>query len=155
MLQEGIQAPSFTALDQFEVSHTLSGYKGSFVILYFYPKDNTPGCTAEACAIRDSWQDFRDKNIIVLGVSADSSKSHKNFSEKYSLPFPLLVDSDKKILRAYEAIGMKKMFGRTYEGILRISYLIGPDGKIAKAYPKVKPNEHAAEILRDVDSITK
>ncbi len=155
MLQEGIQAPNFTALDQFEVSHTLSGYKGSFVILYFYPKDNTPGCTAEACAIRDSWQDFRDKNIIVLGVSADSSKSHKNFSEKYSLPFPLLVDSDKKILRAYEAIGMKKMFGRTYEGILRISYLIGPDGKIAKAYPKVKPNEHAAEILRDVDSITK
>ncbi len=155
MLKEGSKAPNFTALDQFEASHTLSQYKGSFVILYFYPKDNTPGCTAEACAIRDSWQDFRDKNIIVLGVSADSSKSHKKFSEKYSLPFPLLVDSDKKILHAYEAIGMKKMFGRTYEGILRISYLIGPDGKIVKAYPKVKPNEHAAEILRDVASITK
>ncbi len=102
MLAEGTRAPAFTALDQFETKHTLSQYKGSFVLLYFYPKDNTPGCTKEACAIRDSWQDFRDNKIIVLGVSADSTQSHASFAEKFSLPFPLLSDPDKKILHAYE-----------------------------------------------------
>lgn len=150
MLAEGTRAPAFTALDQFETKHTLSQYKGSFVLLYFYPKDNTPGCTNEACAIRDSWQDFRDNKIIVLGVSADSTKSHASFAEKFSLPFPLLSDPDKKILHAYEAIGTKQMFGRKYEGILRISYLIDPRGNILKAYPKVKPDQHASQILADI-----
>lgn len=150
MLAEGTRAPAFTALDQFETKHTLSQYKGSFVLLYFYPKDNTPGCTKEACAIRDSWQDFRDNKIIVLGVSADSTQSHASFAEKFSLPFPLLSDPDKKILHAYEAIGTKQMFGRKYEGILRISYLIDPRGNILKAYPKVKPDQHASQILADI-----
>ena len=150
MLAEGTRAPAFTALDQFETKHTLSQYKDSFVLLYFYPKDNTPGCTTEACSIRDAWQDFRDNNIVVLGVSADSTKSHASFAEKFSLPFPLLSDPDKKILHAYEAIGTKQMFGRKYEGILRISYLIDPRGKIVKAYPKVKPAQHAAQILEDI-----
>ncbi|OGY31514.1 MAG: hypothetical protein A3C02_00770 [Candidatus Andersenbacteria bacterium RIFCSPHIGHO2_02_FULL_45_11] len=153
MLKEGTKAPEFTAEDQYGDTHTLAQYAGKYVVLYFYPKDDTPGCTKEACAIRDAWSDFADHKIAVLGVSADSVKSHEKFSKKFGLPFPLLSDPDKKILNGYEVIGMKKMWGREYEGILRITYLIAPDGTIAKVYPKVKPADHAQEILADIAAL--
>ena len=149
MLQEGTKAPDFSAPDQFDKPHTLQDYAGKWLILYFYPKDDTPGCTTEACAIRDAWTDFAEAEISVLGVSKDSVKSHLKFSEKYSLPFPLLADVDQKILHDYEALGMKKMWGKTFEGILRITYLINPEGIIAKAYPNVKPDTHAQHIIED------
>ena len=122
-------------------------------MLYFYPKDNTPGCTKEACAIRDAWTDFADAGISVLGVSKDSVKSHKKFSEKYSLPFPLLADEDKIILNSYEAIGEKTLYGKLHLGTVRITYLINPEGIIAKAYPNVKPETHAGQILEDVKEL--
>lgn len=155
MLEEGTKAPNFKSIDQHGTEHTLSQYKGSWVMLYFYPKDDTPGCTKEACSIRDSWKEFKDKGITVLGVSADTVAKHKKFADKYDLPFPLLADTDKEIIRSYEALGMKKMYGREYEGIFRITYLISPTGEIAKAYPKVKPDIHADEILKDIDSLQK
>lgn len=154
MLTEGTKAPNFSAQDQFGETHTLASHTGKWLLIYFYPKDNTPGCTVEACAIKNAWSDFQDANITVLGVSADSLKSHLSFAEKYSLPFPLLSDPEKTIIQEYEALGKKKMFGREYEGILRISYLIGPNGIIKKVYAKVKPQHHAAEILRDIEKFT-
>lgn len=153
MLTEHTKAPNFSAQDQFGELHNLEKYTHKWLLIYFYPKDNTPGCTVEACSIKNAWSDFQDAHITVLGVSADSVKSHLSFSEKYSLPFPLLSDSDKTMIKSYKALGLKKMFGREYEGILRISYLIAPDGTIAKAYPKVKPQDHAEEILRDVQEL--
>lgn len=149
MLQEGTKAPDFSAQDQFEKTHTLADYAGKWLILYFYPKDDTPGCTKEACAIRDAWTDFSDAKISVLGVSKDSVASHMKFAEKYSLPFPLLADEDRKILQAYEAEGEKNLYGKMHFGTLRITYLINPDGVIAKAYPNVKPDKHAKQILED------
>jgi peroxiredoxin Q/BCP len=155
MLKEGTKAPAFQAQDQYGETHTLADHAGAWVMLYFYPKDNTPGCTKEACAIRDAWSDFHDASITVFGVSADSVKKHKNFAEKFGLPFPLLSDSDKKIIKDYEALGMKKIFGHTYEGIFRITYLIAPDGTIAKTYPKVAPDTHAQEIIKDIAELQK
>lgn len=154
MLQEGTKAPDFSAQDQFEKTHTLADYKGKWLILYFYPKDNTPGCTKEACAIRDAWTDFNTAGLSVLGVSKDSTKSHMKFAEKYSLPFPLLADEDRKILQAYEAEGEKKMWGKSFLGILRVTYLINPDGVIAKIYPNVKPDKHAKQILEDFKTLS-
>lgn len=150
MLIEHTKAPNFSAHDQFGELHDLKKYKNKWLLIYFYPKDNTPGCTMEACAIKNAWSDFQDANITVLGVSADSVQSHLSFAQKYSLPFPLLSDANRTMIKSYEALGTKKMFGRSYEGILRISYLIAPNGTIAKVYPKVKPQDHAAEILHDV-----
>src|SRR3989344_906002 len=118
MLKEGTKAPEFTAEDQYGDTHTLAQYAGKYVVLYFYPKDNTPGCTKEACAIRDAWSDFQEAGIIVLGVSADSVQSHAKFSKNFGLPFSLLSDPKRDILTSYEAIGTKKMWGRKYEGIL-------------------------------------
>lgn len=152
MLTEGTKAPEFTAQDQYGETHTLAQYAGRYLVLYFYPKDDTPGCTKEACAIRDAWSDFADHNIAVLGVSADSVQSHEKFSKKFGLPFPLLSDPDRTILTTYEAIGIKKIWGREFTGILRITYLIAPDGTIAKTYPKVNPSNHAQEILTNISS---
>ncbi|MEO6077353.1 MAG: thioredoxin-dependent thiol peroxidase [Candidatus Andersenbacteria bacterium] len=149
MLKEGTKAPDFTAQDQFVETHSLANTRGKWLLLYFYPKDDTPGCTKEACAIRDAWTDFHDAGITVFGVSKDSVESHKKFAEKYSLPFPLLADPDQKIIASYEASGEKSMYGKLFHGILRVSYLINPDGVIAKVYPKVKPAEHAKQILED------
>ncbi|HSX24530.1 MAG TPA: peroxiredoxin [Candidatus Andersenbacteria bacterium] len=154
MLLEHTKAPDFSAVDQFGKNHTLSDYKGKWLLLYFYPKDDTPGCTKEACAIRDAWTDFTDGGIHVLGVSKDSVKSHKKFAEKYSLPFPLLADEEKKLLNDYEALGEKTMYGKLHLGTLRVTYLIDPDGNIAKAYPNVKPDTHAQEILEDLKKMT-
>lgn len=149
MLEVGTKAPAFTLQDQEEKEQSLKDYQGQWVLLYFYPKDDTPGCTKEACGIRDVWGDFKKAGIQVFGVSADSVAKHKKFAEKYSLPFTLLSDEEKGMLKAYKVWGKKKFMGREYMGIHRVSYLIDPDGKIAKVYPKVKPAAHAEEVLQD------
>lgn len=146
----GDNAPSFSLPDQDGKVHTLTDYRGRYVLLYFYPKDDTPGCTKEACAIRDADPDFSVLDAVVLGVSADSVKSHKKFAEKYELRFPLLADEDKKVVHAYGVWGLKKFMGREYEGIFRVSFLIDPEGKIAKVYDPVKPELHAQEVLADL-----
>ena len=151
MLHEGTKAPDFTLEDQDGNSISLSDFAGQNVLLWFYPKASTPGWTIEGQELRDEFQNFKDKNTMILGMSADSVKSQKNFCEKQKFPFPLVSDPDKSTIRKYEAIGMKKMYGREYEGIFRISYLINTDGMIQKAYEKVKPKDHAKEVLKDLD----
>ena len=150
MLEAGKKAPAFNLPDQDGNKHRLSDYAGKWVLVYFYPKDNTSGCTKEACAIRDDWSDFRKLGAVVLGVSKDSVKSHRNFADKHSLPFTLLSDESTKMIEKYGAWQKKKMAGREYMGIVRISYLIDPKGKVAKVYAKVKPPEHSAEVLADL-----
>jgi peroxiredoxin Q/BCP len=146
-LKVGDVAPDFTANTNGDGKVSLSDFKGKNVILYFYPRDNTPGCTKEACAFRDEFGAFRKKGAVVLGVSTDSPKSHDKFVEKYRLPFTLVSDEDKKIVQAYGAWGEKNFLGRKYQGIYRVTFLIGPDGKIKRVWPTVKPAEHAREIL--------
>jgi peroxiredoxin Q/BCP len=146
-LKEGDPAPDFAATTNDGGKVSLSDFKGKNVILYFYPRDNTPGCTKEACAFRDEFAQFKKKGAVVLGVSTDSAKSHARFIEKYKLPFTLLADEDKKIAQAYGVWGEKKFMGMKYIGIHRVTFLIGPDGRIKKIWPKVKPAEHAAEVL--------
>ncbi len=147
LLSIGDKAPDFKTTDQDGEKVTLSDFKGQKVVLYFYPKDDTPGCTKEACSFRDGWSAFRRKKIAVLGVSADDEKSHKKFADKFSLPFPLLADTDKKIVKDYGAWGEKNMYGRKFMGIRRVTYLIDEKGKIAAVWPKVKPEGHADELL--------
>ena len=154
MLLEGTKAPDFTLDDQDGNSISLSDFAGQNVLLWFYPKASTPGWTTEGQELRDEFQNFQDKNTIILGMSADSVKSQKNFCEKQNFPFSLISDPDKSTIRKYEAIGMKKMYGREYEGIFRISYLINTDGIIQKVYEKVKPKDHAKEVLNDLDWIS-
>ena len=149
---EGSLAPDFTLLDQDGVSHTLSAHKGSPVLIYFYPKDDTPGCTKQACMLRDAMPDLDSLDAIVFGVSADSVKSHKKFAEKYGLPFTLLADEDHAVSERYGVWGEKKMMGRTYQGISRTSFLVGRDGTIQKVYEKVKPELHAQEVVRDLEA---
>ena len=155
MKKAGTKAPSFKAPDQEGVVRSLKDYAGKWVILYFYPKDDTPGCTKEACSFRDGFAKFKRAGIEVIGVSVDSVKKHAKFVEKYSLPFTLLSDEDKKIVEAYGVWGEKKFMGRTYMGTNRVSYLINPEGKISKVYDKVKPEEHADEVLADVKLLNK
>jgi peroxiredoxin Q/BCP len=150
MLETGVLAPEFNLPDQDEVMHKLSDYRGKKVILYFYPKDDTPGCTKEACSFRDSFAEFRQHGSVVLGVSKDNPKSHAKFQEKYSLPFPLLSDLSTEMIQAYQAWGLKKFMGKEFTGTLRITYVIDEEGKILKAYEDVKPQDHAQEILRDI-----
>lgn len=151
----GTKAPAFTAPDQEGKTHSLKDYAGKWVILYFYPKDDTPGCTKEACAFRDGFSKFNRAGIKILGVSVDSVKKHAKFVEKYSLPFILLSDEDKKIVNSYQVWGKKKFMGREYMGTNRVSYLINPEGKIAKVYEQVKPEDHADEVLADVKTLQK
>ncbi|MEO5802862.1 MAG: thioredoxin-dependent thiol peroxidase, partial [Verrucomicrobiota bacterium] len=146
-LKEGDTAPSFTTATNGGGKISLADFKGQNVVLYFYPKDDTPGCTKEACAFRDHFAEFRKGGAVVLGVSTDSGKSHDKFVEKFKLPFPLLADDEKKIVQAYGVWGEKKFMGRKYLGTHRVTFLIGPDGKIKKIWPKVKPEEHVAEVL--------
>ena len=148
-LKTGSKAPAFKLSDQTGKVHELKDYLGKWVLLYFYPKDDTTGCTAEACAIRDSYMDFKKSKLVVLGVSIDSVKSHDKFVKKYDLPFTLLADENKKVVNAYGVWGLKKFMGREYMGTRRMSFLVDPAGKIAKIYEKVKPKEHASEVLRD------
>src|SRR5713101_3382005 len=147
-LKEGDKAPEFTVATNGGGKVSLSDYKGKNVILYFYPKDNTPGCNTEACSFRDHWDDFKKKGAVVLGVSTDPVKSHDKFVEKFKLPFTLLADDDKSIVQAYGVWGQKSFMGRKYQGTHRVTFLIGSDGRIRKIWPKVKPEEHAREILQ-------
>lgn len=143
-------APNFTLADQDGKTHSLSDYKNSWVLLYFYPKDDTPGCTKEACAIRDNFPAFKKLKIQIFGISVDSVKSHKKFAEKYKLPFTLLADENKEVVKKYGVWAKKKFMGREYMGTLRTSFLINPKGKIAKIYESVKPDIHAEEVLKDL-----
>ncbi len=146
-LKEGDKAPAFTVDTSGGGKLSLADYLGKNVILYFYPKDDTPGCTKEACAFRDGYADFKKRGAVVLGVSTDPVKAHDKFVKKFDLPFTLLADVDKKIVEAYGVWGEKVFMGRKYLGTHRVTFLIGPDGKIKKIWPKVKPEEHAAEVL--------
>lgn len=147
LLKEGDKAPAFTVNTNGGGKLSLADFKGQNVILYFYPKDDTPGCTKEACAFRDHFTEFKQKGAVVLGVSTDPVKSHDKFVEKFNLPFTLLADEDKKIVEAYGVWGQKSFMGRKYLGTHRVTFLIGLDGKIKKTWPKVKPEEHAEEVL--------
>jgi thioredoxin-dependent peroxiredoxin len=149
-LKEGDPAPGFVAGTSGGGTVSLAELKGKNVILYFYPKDDTSGCTKEACAFRDYFAEFRKKGAVVLGVSTDSVKSHDKFVKKYKLPFMLLADEDKKIVEAYGVWGEKSFMGRKYQGTHRVTFLIGPDGRIKKIWPKVKPEEHADEVLKAI-----
>ncbi len=147
------KAPDFKLPDQNGKEHKLSDCAGKWVLLYFYPKDDTPGCTKEACGIRDNFPAFKKMKAVVLGVSADSSASHVKFADKYKLPFTLLSDEKKEVLEKYGVWGKKKFMGREYMGISRTSFLINPLGKIAKIYENVKPEIHAEEVLKDLEEI--
>ncbi len=136
-------APDFSLFDQKGEMHSLSDYKGKWVLVYFYPKDFTSGCTTEACSIRDNWDEFKKKRVVVLGISKDSVESHRKFANKYMLPFTLLSDHDKKVLKQYGSWQNNKT--------IRMSYLINPEGEIAKVYPKVDPEKHAKQILEDYE----
>lgn len=151
----GKKAPSFSLPDQNRKKHKLSEYVGKWVLLYFYPKDDTPGCTKEACMLRDNFPSFKKLGITVFGVSADNEKSHKKFEEKYQLPFTLLSDVDHTVAEKYGAWGLKKFMGREYEGMHRVSFLINGEGKIAKVYEKVRPEVHAEEVLGDLKELMK
>ncbi|OGH92054.1 MAG: hypothetical protein A2563_00480 [Candidatus Magasanikbacteria bacterium RIFOXYD1_FULL_40_23] len=144
MLEEKILAPDFTLPDQNYVNHKLSDYRGQWVLLYFYPADDTPGCTTEACNFKDNLPTFEDLKVKVFGISTDSVESHQEFVNKYSLNFTLLSDSEKEVVEKYEANGMV--------GTKRVSYLINPQGEIFKAYDKVKPENHVGEVLADLNS---
>jgi len=152
-LKTGDKAPSFSLPDQSGKTHALKDYAGKWVLLYFYPKDDTPGCTVEACTLRDNFPKFKKMQAVVLGVSADAVKKHAKFAEKYELPFTLLADEEKEAIKAYGVWAKKKFMGREYMGILRNSYLIDPKSKIAKVYEGVKPKEHAEEVLADLKAL--
>ena len=147
LLEVGEKAPAFRTTDQDGDEVSLGDFKGKKVVLYFYPKDDTPGCTKEACSFRDGWSKFRRKGVAVLGVSVDDEKSHRRFADKFSLPFRLLADTDKDIVKAYGVWGEKSMYGRKYMGTHRVTYLVDERGKIAAVWPKVKPEGHADEVL--------
>ncbi len=149
----GDKAPEFNLPDQKGSLHSLKDQKGKWTLLYFYPKDDTPGCTIEACTIRDNYPAFKKLGITVFGMSADPVKKHEKFSEKYDLPFTLLSDEEKETLEAYGVWGKKKFMGREYMGISRESFLIDPKGKIVKIYEKVKPAQHAEETLEDLKTL--
>jgi peroxiredoxin Q/BCP len=153
-LQLGNQAPEFTLPDQNGTMHNLTQYRGQWIVLYFYPKDDTPGCTKEACSFRDNFEALRERGIVVLGVSKDTQASHKKFADKFNLNFTLLSDESTEMIKSYEAFGEKKFMGKTFQGIHRITYVIDPQGIIRKVYEKVKVEEHAQEILRDINSLS-
>ncbi|HKK74068.1 MAG TPA: thioredoxin-dependent thiol peroxidase [Saprospiraceae bacterium] len=146
-LQAGDQAPDFRGVDQNGETVQLSDFAGKKLILFFYPKDNTPGCTAEACNLRDNYDDLREKGFALLGVSPDSERKHQNFINKFDLPFPLLADTEKEVLNAYGVWGEKKMYGRTYMGVFRTTFIIDEEGKIQHVFKKVKTKDHTNQIL--------
>ncbi|MBF2025274.1 MAG: thioredoxin-dependent thiol peroxidase [Oscillatoriales cyanobacterium C42_A2020_001] len=149
-LKIGDPAPDFSLSDANGNLVSLADLKGQRVVLYFYPRDNTPGCTKEACAFRDAYDDFQGKNVVVLGVSTDDAKSHEKFATKFNLPFPLLIDEGGKVAEAYESYGLKKFMGKEYMGITRNTFVIGADGAIERIYKKVKPETHVEQVLADI-----
>ena len=146
-LEEGTLAPDFTLPDENGKEHSLSDYRGGHVLLYFYPKDDTPGCTTEACNFRDDYSQYQDAAVTILGVSPDTSASHLKFKEKYQLPFNLLADVDHAVCDLYGVWGPKKNFGKEYDGVHRTTYLIDPQGVIQQVFKKVSPAKHSAEVL--------
>lgn len=150
ILEAGNQAPDFELQDSQGDLRKLSDYAGQTIVVYFYPKDDTPGCTKEACSFRDSYHDFKVAGVEVIGISPDSVKSHSKFSEKHDLPFILLSDPEHKVCEAYGVWGLKKFMGREYYGVLRTTFVIGPDGKIKKVFKNVKPADHSHEVLEAV-----
>ncbi len=147
MIQEGQKAPDFTLKDENGNDVSLSHFRGKKVVVYFYPKDDTPGCTKEACGFRDVYDRILEKGAVVVGISGDTEASHQEFKDKYDLPFYLLADPEKHVVQAYGAWGEKKRYGKTYEGIIRSTFIVDEEGTVAKAYPKVKPDQHAQEVL--------
>jgi len=148
MIEEGKKAPTFKLSDQNGKVHSLKDYLGKKVVLYFYPKDNTPGCTTESCSFRDEFPTFKKNNTVILGVSADPVKSHKNFSDKFGLPFPLLSDVSKEMIENYGVWKEKSMYGKKYEGIERTTVIIDEMGAVKKIFSKVKVKEHTEEVLK-------
>ncbi len=151
MIKEGDAAPDFEARDAEGNAVRLSNLRGRKVVLYFYPKDDTPGCTKEACSFRDGFAEFKRRGIEVLGVSTDDEKSHRKFAEKYQLPFTLLADTDHSVADLYEVYGEKEFAGRKYMGVARKTFLVDEEGRISKVFDKVKVDEHAAEVLKAFD----
>lgn len=147
LLKENDLAPDFSLADETGQLHSLSEYKGKNVLLYFYPKDDTPGCTTEACNFRDDYSNYENAGVVILGISADSSASHAKFKKKYHLPFSLLADTDHAVCEKYGVWGRKKFLGKEFDGIFRTSYLISPEGKIKKVFAEVKPAGHSQEVL--------
>lgn len=148
-LNIGDPAPDFSLPDGKGNTIRLQDFRGQRVVLYFYPRDNTPGCTKEACGFRDAYAEFAGINAVVFGVSTDDAKSHEKFTAKFDLPFPLLVDADGAVSTQYDSYGLKKFMGKEYMGISRNTFVIAPDGRIEKIYKKVKPDNHAQDILMD------
>jgi peroxiredoxin Q/BCP len=147
MLQTGVKAPDFKGVNQRGETISLADYKGKKVILYFYPKDNTPGCTAEACSLNDKNAYFTSKGIVVIGVSADSVQSHGKFADKFNLSFNLIADTEKEILQAYDVWGEKKNYGKSYMGIIRTTYILSEDGLVEAVFPKVDTKNHAEQLI--------
>ena len=150
MLEVGTKAPDFTLPDQNGNVHSLSDYRGKKVVLYFYPKDNTPGCTKQACGFAERYPKFTEKGAVILGISKDSVASHKKFEEKYGLPFTILSDPELKAIQAYDVWQEKKNYGKTYMGVVRTTYLIDEEGKIAKAFDKVKAADNPEQMLGEL-----
>ncbi len=146
-ISAGIKAPDFNLLDENEKPHALSDYLGKAVVLYFYPKDDTPGCTKEACSFRDDYAVYREAGVVILGVSPDSPKKHAKFKEKYQLPFTLLADENHQVCELYGVWGRKKYMGREYDGVFRTTFLIDAEGQIVKVFDNVKPDGHSGEVL--------
>ena len=153
MLSPNSPAPDFSLPDQHGKIHNLSDYQGKWLILYFYPKDDTPGCTKEACNFQNSYHLLAGRGVNILGISADSVESHLQFANKYNLTFPLLSDLDKKVIKSYQAWAPKIIFGKEVLGIKRISYLINPEGKVDQAYENVNPTTHSGQILTDLNKL--
>lgn len=149
-LNPGDPAPDFSLRDAEGNLVSLAGLRGQWVVLYFYPRDSTPGCTKEACGFRDRYLDYQQRGITVLGISTDPAAAHRKFIDKYNLPFPLLCDVDAQVATAYESYGLKKFMGKEFNGVYRHTFVIDPDGKIAKIYRKVKPDSHASQVLDDL-----
>lgn len=151
-ISEQIPAPDFTLPDETGTQRKLSDYLGKPVVLYFYPKDDTPGCTTEACSFRDDYSDYEKEGVVILGVSPDSPKSHAKFKAKFQLPFTLLADENHQVCQMYDVWGLKKFMGRQYEGVFRTTFLINAEGQILRVFENVKPAGHSAEILAALKS---
>ncbi len=150
-IKEGVKAPNFSGIDQNGNGVKLADFSGKTLIVYFYPKDNTPGCTMQACNLRDNYKLLLDKGFAILGVSADTEKKHQNFIEKYDLPFPLIADTEKVMIKQFGCWGLKKFMGREYDGIFRKTFIIDKEGTIIRIFEKVKTKHHTQQILEELE----